>query len=246
MSNWIDNRLSVKNTCPEYEWINAVFCDSNMHNKGSAFIKIYPPPSLLISRISRLRKFIEFIDFETKIRRLLGDKNQKILTKAMGFEWRPDYVISLANFLLDRVEEINLKQLGFRNFAELAPEHWRMSKTVSGYEVISTNAEEFCIEFKSPLVAPIAIYKRLNSKFPDLEFIFSYYSDGLSIQGCGATLPNNGLVHEAQDYVYEFKVRDFLHVIDANLLAYSKSFQHAFLGNYVDQPKKVIPGGIEP
>jgi hypothetical protein len=202
MPNWINNRLYVKNTGPEFDLLKALFREG-----GLPFSKFCPMPVELVCGVDDIEILIEKSRKIRQRREYWNPKANKVIGKlnSLGFnipllkdlnyldfaemflqepvKRKTSLQQTITNWRTHRRENRNFKKFGAKNWDEWCLNNWGTKLDASDIQVIYSGEDEFCVEFYTAWHPPSGIYKKLGLDFPNcilMTFAWSIESDFMS------------------------------------------------------------------
>jgi len=215
MPNWVNNRLYVKNTGPEFNALRELFTKSD-----SPFEKFQPMPCELtcgfvdiedlIKNSERKKKGREY--WCAKINRLIGKPKYLTVNPIIlrvsdysdimgtpsrgGVKHRVSLKQRIKIWFKRRREEINTKKFGAPDWYEWRLMNWGTKWDACDLNVIYSGEDEFCVEFETPTFSPTKIYGKLGLDFPNSILMVMAWSIDSDFLNCATRTLEKGWIIE--------------------------------------------------
>jgi hypothetical protein len=215
MPNWVNNRLYVKNTGPEFNTLREVFTKNEY-----PFEKFQPMPRELtcgfvdiedlIKNSERKKKGREY--WCAKINRLIGKPNylamNPIILRVLdysditetllgdGVKHRVSLKQRIKIWFKRRREEINTKKFGAKDWYDWRVINWGTKWDACDLNVIYSGEDEFCIEFETAWNFPTKIYERLGLDYPNSSLMMIAWSIESDFLTCATRMAEKDWVVE--------------------------------------------------
>jgi hypothetical protein len=222
MPNWINNRLYVKNTGPEFDLLKALF-----RKGGLPFSKFCPMPVELVCGVDDIEILIEKSRKIRQRREYWNPKVNKVIGKlnSLGFNIPLlkdlnylDFVEmflqepvkrktflqqAITNWRTHRREDRNFKKFGAKNWDEWCLNNWGTKLDASDIQVIYSGEDEFCVEFQTATDSPTKIYAKIGLDYPDSILMVIGWSIELDFLNCATRTQKQGWVIEELDSILD-------------------------------------------
>lgn len=243
MTNWVYNRLYVKNTGPEFNVLKEIFTSSEC-----PFEKFHPMPIELASEMTDIDLLIMKSQEKRKHREYWNPKINKLIEKlnCLGLSLPllrdVDYQDPVEILFKDKVkhrtsinqqvkiwlrhrrEEINIKKYGAKDWSDWRCKNWGTQWDACDLEVVHSDDNEFCIEFQTAWMYPAGIYIKLGLDFPNSTLMTLAYSMDSDFIKCASHTPGKDWECEDLGSVFDTSYAFLSPWPSVNFIDFSKQF----------------------